>query len=259
MRAPILALVLACAACSSKADHPAFVEACEPGECLGPRPGGSSGGNEGGSDSGGDEELGTFSGNVLTYANDFFEDGTVLTTGAKVSATGQSGSRVSGNYDGTSFQLEGVLKAASNWFLVEPSGSGLLPTLTPRDTRSASNSPSIGLAQSLTIDGIFALMGTERAEARAQIALHVVDSQGVSLKGVVASLTAERIAYRTSGTWVANDEGTDDSGLIFLGNVAVGSALTSTTVTFSGGAAGRATLAVQAGAVTVATVVVSKK
>lgn len=256
----MLALLLACAACSQEADHPAFAPTCDPGECLPPMPGKGGGiGNEGGADSGSGEELGTFSGDVLTFSTDFFDTGTVLTTGATVSAEGQSGSRIQGSYDGTAFQLEGVLKTAGNWFLVEPVSTGLLPTLTPLDTRSATTGLRAGLAQSLTVDGIFALMGTERAEERAQIVLHVVNQQGVSISGAVAEVTAERIGYRTSGTWLANDEGTDDSGMVFLGNVQVSSALTTINVDFSGTASGRAEVALQAGAVTVATVVVSKK
>lgn len=259
MRASIWALVLACAGCSQEVDHPDFVPTCEPGECLGPAPGGGIS-NNGGADSGGTEEVGTFTGSVRTYADDFFDAGTALTTPATVSAIGEQGSRVRGDYDGSSFQLDGVLKAAGNWFLVEPIGAGLLPTLTPVDTRVITTDlPAIGVVQSLTIDGVFALMGTERSTERAQIALRVVDAQGASIAGALAEVTAERIAYRTAGTWVANEEGTDDSGLIFLGNVAVGSALTTTTVVLSGRATGRAQVALQAGAVTVATVVVTKK
>jgi hypothetical protein len=222
--------------------------------------GSGNGSGSGGESGGGEEALGTFTGDVSTYANDFFDTGTVLTTGATVSATGRNGSRVKANYDGTAFQLPGVLKTAGNWFLVEPVSIGLLPTLTPVDTRSTTSDVlSIWLAQSLTIDSIFALMGTERAEDRAQIALHVVDANRTSVSGVRVSVTAERIGYRTSGTWLANEEGTDDSGMIFLGNVPVGSALTTIDVNFTGNASGRAELALQGGAVTVATVVVSRK
>jgi hypothetical protein len=259
MRASILALLLVGAACSQKADHPGFAPACDPGECLPPTPGSNGNGNGSGGDNGSGEELGTFSGDILTFSTDFFDTGTVLTTGATVSAEGENGSRVRGSYDGTAFQLEGVLKTSGNWFLVEPVSTGLLPTLTPLDTRSLTAGLSPGLAQSLTIDGIFALMGTERAEARAQIVLHVVNAQGASIAGVVAEVTAERVGYRTNGTWLANDEGTDDSGLIFLGNVQAGAALSTLNVSFSGTASGRAEVALQAGAVTVATVVVSKK
>jgi hypothetical protein len=259
MRALFLAIVWACAACSQDVDHPSFAPSCDPGECLPPTPGSGSGSGSGGDSSGG-EELSTFSGQVVTLATDTFDTGTVLTTGATVSAEGENGSRVRGNYDGTSFQLEGVLKTPSNWFLVEPVSTGLLPTLTPVETRSAATENlAVGLAQSLVVDGIFALMGTERSEERAQIVLHLVDAQGASVSGVRAEVTAERVGYRTAGSWLANNEGTDDSGLIFLGNVQVGSALTTLNVDFSGSASGRAEVALQAGAVTVATVIVAKK
>lgn len=259
MRALRLALALALVGCGQKADHPAFAPSCDVGECTPPIPGGSSGGNEGGADSGGGEELATVAGDILTYSTDSFDTGTALTTGATVTADGENGSRVSGNYDGTSFQLEGVLRTAGNWFLVVPVSTGLLPTLTPVETRSTTGSVRAGLAQTVTVDGIFALMGTERAEERAQVVLHVVNAQGGSVAGVLAEVTAERIGYRTSGSWLANEEGTDSSGLIFLGNVQAGTALTMTDVTFSGRATGRAQVALQAGAVTVATIVVNEK
>lgn len=259
MRVSCLASALALAACGQELDHPAFTSSCDPGQCLPPTP--SQNGNPGsGGDSGSEEELGVFSGEVGTYATDSFDTATVLTTGATISAQGENGGRVRGNYDGTAFQLEGVLKSPSNWFLVEPVSSGLLPTLTPVDTRSAPpNGLSLGLAQSLTIDGIFALMGIERAESRAQVALHVVDSGGRSVSGALVDVTAERVGYRNAGTWLANRDGTDDTGLIFLGNVQASPALSTLDIDFSGTAAGRARVAFQAGAVTIATVVVSRK
>lgn len=260
MRAPILALLLVLAGCSQDADHPDFSPSCDPGQCLPPMPSQNGSGTGSGGDASGGEELGVFSGQVVTFATDSFDTGTVLTTGATLSAEGEAGSRVQGNYDGTAFQLEGVVKAPSNWFLVEPVSIGLLPTLTPVDTRSApATGLSIGLAQSLTVDSIFALMGIERAESRAQIALHLVDAQGLSVSGALVDASAERVGYRNAGTWLTNQDGTDDTGLVFLGNVQVGSALTTLDLNFSGTAAGRAEVALQAGAVTIATVVVSRK
>jgi hypothetical protein len=259
MRALYCALAVALSGCGQEVDHPDYAEGCEPRECLPPTPGTNGGGNEGGSDSAG-EEVGTVSGDVVTFSTDFFDTGKVLTTGATVSAEGERGARVRGNYDGTTFQLEGVLKAAGNWFLVEPSSVGLLPTLTLQDTRGVTNETlSPGLAQSLTVDGIFALMGAERADARAQVVLRAVNDQGASVAGVRAEATAERIGYRAAGSWLASGEGTDDTGLIFLGNVQVASTLTELEVVLSGSASGRARVAAQPGAVTVATIIVSKK
>lgn len=258
MRASWLGLVVL-VGCGQKLDHPDYAPACEGEGCVTPPVTGSGSGNEGGASSGG-TELATVTGNVVTYSDDFFDQGTVLTGAATVSAVGRNGARVSANYDGASFTLEGVAKRADNWFFVEPMGTGLLPTLTPVDTReSKTDTLGIGLAQNLTIDGIFSLMGTERSAERAQIVLHVVDSAGASVAGVKASLTAERIGYRTAGTWLANDEGTDDSGLILVGNVEAGSTLTSTTVALSGTTTARAQVLIEAGAVTIATVIVAKK
>jgi hypothetical protein len=258
MRALYWALAVALSGCGQEVDHPEYAPACEARECAPPISGATGGGNEGGSDSAA-EEVGTLTGDVVTFSTDFFDNGKVLTTGATVSAEGQNGSRVSGSYDGTTFQLEGVLKTAGNWFLVEPVSVGLLPTLTLQDTRGiTSERLSPGLAQTLTVDGIFALMGAERAEGRAQVVLRVVNAQGVAVSGVRAEVTAERIGYRAAGSWLSSGEGTDETGLIFLGNVQVASTLTDLDVVLAGSASGRARVAAQPGAVTVATVIATK-
>jgi hypothetical protein len=261
MRAFVAVLAaLAGVGCGQKVDHPELAPACDPGECFTPPEGSQGGGKGGTSSSDGGEQLAAFSGQLITFADDFFDQGTALSTSAQVSATGKSGARVKADYDGASFDLEDVLKAAGNWFLVEPTATGLLPTLQPVDTRSTnSGGLTLGVAQNLTIDGIFALLGTERSTERAQVVLHVVDAKGVSVLGVKAALTAERIAYRTASAWLSNDEGTDDSGMIFLGNVQVGSALTTTTIALSGSASARVSVAIQAGVTTIATVVVTPK
>jgi len=261
MRAFVLAVAaLAACACGQKADHPEYAPGCDTGRCFTPPTSSLGGGNESAGGAGSEGALGAVSGNVIAFADDFFDQGTVLTTAATVSAVGQGGGRVKANYDGASFELEGVLKTAANWFLVEPLGNGVLPTLTPVDTRSTtSDLLGVGVAQSLTVDGIFSLMGTERAAERAQVVLHVVDAQGASVAGVRTTFVTERVGYRAAGSWLVNDEGTDDSGLIFLGNVAVGSALTTATVALSGNATGRAQIAIQAGTVSVATVLVARK
>jgi hypothetical protein len=260
MRASWLGLLLL-VGCGQKVDHPSFAPACEGEGCVTPpiTGSGNGNGNEGGAGSG-DDELATLNGNVITYADDFFDQGTVLSGAATISAVSRNGARVSANYDGAAFSLAGVLKTSANWFLVEPMGTGLLPTLTPVDTRvTTTDVLRVGLAQNITIDGIFSLMGTERSPERAQIVLHIVDASGASVSGVKASLTAERIGYRTAGTWLANDEGTDDTGLILLGNVEAGSTLTLTTVALSGTTTARAQVMIEAGAVSIASVVVAKK
>lgn len=261
MRALVAVLaVIATVGCGQEVDHPDLAPGCSPGECFSPPEGSQAGGKAGANSSDGSEQVATFSGQLITFADDFFEQGTGLSTPAKVSATGKRSARVRADYDGTAFELVDVLKTAGNWFLVEPSATGLLPTLQPVDTRSTnSDGLTLGVAQSLTIDGIFALLGTERSTERAQVVLRVVDAQGISVPGVHAALTAERIAYRTASAWLSNDEGTDDSGMMFLGNVQTSSALTSAVVALSGSASARIPVAIQAGTTTVATVVVARK
>src|SRR5260221_6205026 len=138
--------------------------------------------------------------------------------------------------------------------------SGMLPTLTPVDSRSAPSAGlTVGLARSLDVDGIFVNLGTERATDRAQVVLHVVDSQNRSLPGVQATLTAEVTAYRLAGAWIANATATDDSGMIFLGNVPAGTALTTAPVALSGATSARVDAEIQSGAITIVTAIVTAK
>ena len=265
--APLVAgLVLV--ACGQEIDHPDTAPACDPAvlDCrTGGNPEiGSGSDNAGGADSGGDS-VASFSGQVLAFGDDYFDQGTVFSGKAQVSATGESGSRVTGAYDGAAFQLEGVLKTAVNWFLVEPEGTGTLPTLTAVDTRAImSDALVVGLASSLDLDAMFGNSGTDRSSERAQVVLHVVDAQNRSVPGMqgVISATPEITEYRLVSAWVKDDAGTnstDDSGMLFFGNVQVGTALTKTTIALSGSATARVDLDIKSGAVTVVTVIVAGK
>lgn len=219
-------------------------------------------GNEAGASSSG-EEFATLSGEVLVLGEDSFDPGIVLSSPAQVTATGREGARVMASYDGTSFQLEGALKAAANWFLVTPDAkSGMLPTLIPVDTRSTS-AVSVGVVNSLVMDAIFLNLNNERSVERAQVVLRVVDANERSVVGVHASATSEILAYRTAGNWLRDNSGTDlatdDSGLILLGNLQAGSALSTLRIALSGATTARADVEIQAGATTLVTVVVATK
>ena len=255
--------LLVCVACGQKVDTPAGPPVCDPDTmncgytppAVGTTPGT---GDEGGASSGG-QEFAKLSGQVLQFGDDYFDKGALFNGMATVSAIGESGARVSAPYDGTSFQLDGVLKTAANWFLVAPQGNGFVPTLTPVDTRAIQGGTlTVGMATTADLDGIFLNLGVDRALERAQIVLHVVDSQDRTVVGVHASITGI-VAYRAAAVWLTADDGTDDSGMIFLGNVDAGSALSMATVTLSGPANARIEVAIQAGAVTVATAVVNTK
>lgn len=262
--APLLCL-LAATACGQDIDHPAQAAACDPaamrcstGQLEG---GGSSDGTAGKGGSSGDDQLTTIDGRVIGFADDFFDQGAGFSAQAQVSADGRSGSRVSANYDGTSFELSDVLKTSINWFLTEPAAStGFVPTLMPLDTRSlTADQQVVALVPELSLEAILENLGTLPSTSRAQVVVHVVDGQGRSVTGVLASATAEVVAYRTAGTWLGNDVGTDDSGLLMAGNVSVGSALTRTSVALSGKASARVDVEVLAGATTVVTAVVTPK
>jgi hypothetical protein len=257
---PLLAL---CAGCGQKVDHPDLAPECDPGseDCNTYRPpqsGSPGGGNEGGADST-DPEGATVSGQVLVYSDDFFDQGLVFNGQADVSAVGSNGSRVEGRYDGSAFELAEVLKASDNWFMVEPdSGEGMMPTITAVDTRIAkSDGYAIGLASELTVDNLFVLLGGERSPLLADLVVTVVDQQGRSVAGVQAQLAAEVIAYREAGGWVTSDAGTDDSGMIFLGNAQATAALSKVTIVLSGAVSARVEARAKAGAITILTAVVS--
>lgn len=257
--------LLVCVGCGQKVDTAAPAPDCDPSsmKCGYMPPGISTGtstgtGNEAGASSSGNEGA-TITGSVLEFGDDFFDQGTTFSGMAMVSANGPSGARVSANYDGTSFQLSGALKAPINWFMVVPSdtNSGVFPTITAIDTRATTTDMlSVGAARAQDVLGIFqlSLSSAELSSERAQIVLRVVDSKGSALTGVVASYTAELVAYRAQASWLQNNAtGTDDSGLIFLGNVMAGSALSQVTIPLSGTVNARVTAMVQAGAITIVT------
>jgi hypothetical protein len=257
-----LALVLL-AGCGNKVDHPDAAPGCDPdvqdclympGETGGmPLPGG------GGSSSNG-RGLVDLEGQVFAFQDDYFDAGSVYNGTANISATGLSGARVKGTYDGTTFQLRNVLKAGDNWFLVEPDENvGVLPTVTVVDTRATKTDEyAIGLVRRPDIEGIFQLSLTgEPSSERAQVVLRLVDDQNRSVPGVRAQFTAEVVAYRAQDTWDATDEGeTDDSGLIFLGNVPATPTLTTATVALTGTVSARVEIRTLAGATTVVNAIV---
>jgi hypothetical protein len=259
---PLLFVLLS--GCGNEIDHPDMVAGCDPAtmKCYSQNPDtGSVGGGEAGASSSGDE-VADSSGQVAAFRDDYFEIGTVFTGTAEVSAAGENGARVKGSYDGNGFTLKNVLKTGSNWFLVDPSeNQGVVPTLTVVDTRTTkADALLVGVARQGDIEGIFQLsLSGEPSDQRAQIVLTVVDEQGRSVAGVSAQLITEVIAYRTEETWDASEGGsTDQSGMIFLGNVPAASALGTTDVVLSGTANATVEVQVQAGTTSVVTVVVGQ-
>ena len=266
MRLPVPLLLLALGAgCGQKVDHPDAAADCDPAtmDCSLYRPpkGGSvGGGSEGEAGAPSASPTGaTVAGQVIVYSDDYFDSGLAFAGEADVSAVTVGGARVTDRYAGAAFELTDVLKDSANWFMVEPEqGQGMLTTVTPVDTRAAkADGYAIGLVNDLTVDSLFVQLGTERSTLRAQIVVTVVDELGRSVPDVHAAITAEVTAYRQTGGWVAGDAGTDDSGMIFLGNVPASAALAQTTIVFSGAASARVDVQARAGAVSVVTAVVS--
>jgi hypothetical protein len=251
------------AGCGQEIDHPGLVPGCDPAttKCsMGPLQGGTGDGNAAGAGST-DDAVVSISGRVLGLTDDFFEQGVGLSANAEVSADGRGGSRVKATYDGSTFQLDDVLKTSVNWFLTTPAANtGFLPTLMPGDTlRAKADELVVAVAPALQVEGILQSLGTARSDARAQIVVRVVDGRGRSVTGVTSDFTAETTAYRTAGVWRANDDGSDDSGLIFLGNAPVGSALSRASINLRGSATGRVDVEIMAGATTLVTAVVVPK
>jgi hypothetical protein len=260
MRASVLLLPLVlCVACQQDIDHPDAAATCDPAvtKCVfTPPPAMGTDGNSGGDSSVG-EETGTFSGSVVAFNDDYFDRGDAFTGMAQVSATGEGGVRVTADYDGTSFELNEVLKDPGNWFWVEPAGgTGMIPTLIPVDTRAAkADRLTVGVVNGLDVDNIFAFLNTERSVERAQVVLTLLDEGLRSVAGVTGTLTSEVTAYRAAGGWIG-DNVTDDSGMIFFGNVRAGSALSSVSISLSGAVRTRVDVKVAAGAITVVTAIV---
>jgi len=262
MRASVLLVpLLLCFGCQQEPDISAAAPACDPAvmRCVfTPPPAmGSSDGNAGGA-SGDVEETATFSGSVMAFNDDSFDNWSAFTGMAAVSATGESGARVTGNYDGITFQLTKVLKNSGNWFLVDPAmNSGMIRTLMPLDTRTAkADMLTVGVVTGVDVDSIFAFLNTERSVDRAQVVLTVVDGALRSVAGVTGTLTAEVTAYRAAGGWIGDDL-TDTSGMIFFGNVQAGSALSSVSISLSGTVTTRLDVKVVAGGVTVVNAIVN--
>lgn len=244
-----LAGLLFCVGCGQKTEHPGLPPACDQAKmnCQG-NPGSGSGSGTPSSGGGGDDNTAGASnegnpevtGRVIEYGDDYFNEGTLLPTQATISATGDGGARVSTGYDGKTFDLTGVALLKVNWFLVEPTGNGLLPTLAPVDTTTDHGAGlTLGVASSLSLDQIYVNSGTDRSVERAQLVVHVVDSQLRSVPGIRGTLTtaAEIVLYRMAGTWVPDDgtkSVTDDTGMLFFGNVQAGTGLTKGTLNLIG-------------------------
>ena len=272
MRA-LLGLLLAVsnlAGCGQKLDHPGLAPACDPAtmDCrsaIGDNSGSGSPSASGDGGAANGATVATFTGQVLQLNDDYFDRGAVFSGKATVSATAQSNGRTSAPYNGQAFQLEGVLKTAVNWFLVEPEATGVLPTLSAVDTRSVTaDMLSLALAPTEAVDRIFLNSGTDRSAERAQLAVRVVDSQLRSVPGIKGALSAtpEVVQYRMGTAWVVDDAGTnatDDSGMIFYGNVQAGSTLTHATLSLTGTGGSRLDVELKTGTLTLVNAVVAGK
>lgn len=266
-----LIAIACCAGCGQKLEHPALAPSCDPAtmDCRTTTPGSGSGSSpgdhQGSGGAGSDSGLATFSGLVIQFDDDYFDQGTAFPNPATISATGDGGLRTSTSYDGKSFELNDVLLAPANWFLVEPTGNGVMPTLGAIPTRSiATTDLRLGLANTTAVDGIFLNSGTDRSLERAQLVVHVVDTQLRSVPGIrgTVSAMAEVTEYRMAGAWIPDDGATsvtDDTGMLFFGNVVAGSSLTKASVALAGTTTSRIDVELKSGAITVVNAMVTGK
>jgi len=221
-------LCLAQAGCAPKKDHPPpAANPCDGSSCVEPGPGGG-GGAEGGVDAGGgdasaDAPAGvSVSGSVVLLTGDDFATAAPFGESATVAFEAPGGLWVQGNYNGSSFALDGVVEGPGVWSIVTPkSSSGALPTLQPADTTK----PPLELAvvPTTTIDTIYAFLSVpaQREPGAAHVVLRFLNAKtGFPVTGVTVSHQGEPVAYDTGGSWSDTAPGSGVAGYAVVANVA---------------------------------------
>jgi hypothetical protein len=197
---PILLSVATLGACSSSPECP---------ECSS----GSTGAGE--QDAGNGNPV---SGVVFTMNSTTFDSVVAYTKPATVSADGPSGNVVVGEYDGTSFTLDGVA-GGGPWFFVQPKDASdtVYPTFTHQVVPTTKAAPKVIDRQVLASIGVAA--GLVPSPLHAQIILRVTDGTS-PLSGVSAAAQgADAVLYDLGPEgYSAKSKGTSDRGMIILMN-----------------------------------------
>jgi hypothetical protein len=198
---PILLSIATLSACSSSPECPA--------DCTS----GSTGAGE--QDAGPGNHV---SGVVLNLNSSTFDSVEPYTKPATVSADGPSGNVVVGDYDGTSFTLDGVA-GGGPWYFVQPKDPSdpVYPTFTHQVPTSGKVTPKVLDKQGLAAIGLAA--GLVPSPLRAQIVFRVTDGN-LPLSGVSAAVEgADAVLYDVGPEgFSSKSKGTSDRGMIILMN-----------------------------------------
>ncbi len=194
-------------------------------ECSGSPPGSAPGGGLGGAGGGGGqtpEEAATISGNLSILIDDTFARAEAFTNSAVIFGPAPGNKVVSANYDGQTFQLEGVIGSSDTWLLAQPADDGpVFATVGTFDTRMGA-SQTLPLVSRSVIEEIEStlLLPTSPDPDFAQMVVAVLRPDATPVPGVGVTVSgAEVVAYATAGTWSEDETVTDSTGLVVVANV----------------------------------------
>ncbi|HET9953986.1 MAG TPA: hypothetical protein VFQ61_05765 [Polyangiaceae bacterium] len=222
-----LAVVGALSGCVERSSHPPDAEPCPPGTpCVVPVisvrgtqvPNEGSDG-EGGAKNGGEGEL---TGRVLEVITDSFSPSGVHTAPAWVEVLGTNGLVVRAEWDGKeAFTLDGFSRSRTSWFSVRPdAGNAWLRTLQLVDTERYEASDLLLVSSDVVTTALSLVSVPVTPSAIAGHALLVFYSGASPKAGVRVQVAgAELVAYASGGTWSRDEDRTDTSGAVLLGNV----------------------------------------
>lgn len=223
-------------ACQKEEEHPGNLQSCESStNCSKPPIHGGGGGDASVTDGAVSDAPGSsITGSILVLTGDDFATGIPLPGLATVSVEGESGLRVTGNYNGDQYGVTGVKLGNPVWATVEPQPADGLPTAQPLNTSSFDTFDLVAV-QGSTLDLIYNVLPIvlTRDPATAQIVLRFVDDQGAPIPGVLVEHLNETVIYDAGGTWTDDALGTGDQGFAIVANVAAGSGPTKQTFSFT--------------------------
>ena len=229
----ILSLGALTLGCQNEVNPPPPAPPCEGERCVvvPPRGGmmtGDSGGSTGGTTGAGTGgaagdagPAGRLAGKVFVLQNEDFESAAPF-NGSGVIGASAPGGRVTANFTGDTYVLDGISTTSVIWVDLTPVNSTLdeVPTLLEVDPRDPS--PDVTFVRAETIDtvGTNLLTPITIDPTRAQIVVRFVDAQGVTAPGVtVTQHIGDLVAYDIGGgIFQDTPEETTESGLAIVLN-----------------------------------------
>jgi hypothetical protein len=249
-------------ACGNQNAHPANTHIdCEAGGCNNPPPKGGGGGKDGGSDAKPDSSGSvTVSGTVKLLASDDFATASEFTQPATVEMEGPDGLTVQGDYDGSTFKVEGVADTAVVWATVTPKVKTTALT-TVQIASTDAGDIRLHVVAPAVIQSIYALLTTpaDLVPGASHVVIRFVDkSTGAPVQGITVSHDSEVVAYDTGGGWSDVAAGTGPAGYAVVVNVAGGATPSTQKFTIKSGTINAAAeLQIAPDAVTLADVLVT--